>query len=288
MPIELSTPDVAGLVAVTEALREWQRDDVPLQLHPGDLGWFFRYGPERTAAATRTWTRDGRIVGVGIADEPDLIRMTVAPDLLMDADLATQVADDLADPGRGILGEGEVYVEAPNGAVIRDVLSERGWTLDERWTPLSRNLSEPVEDPRLQVEVVGPELAATRAELQRASFEKSRFSADSWHAMAGGVPYADARCLLGYDEAGAAVATVTVWSAGPGKPGLIEPMGVHRDHRGHGYGRAICLAAAANLRGMGSTSVQVCTPSSLVGAVATYVSAGFEKLPERRDLARKE
>lgn len=104
--------------------------------------------------------------------------------------------------------------------------------------------------------------------------------------MAAGSPYADARCLVGYDARGNAVAAVTVWSAGPGKPGLLEPMGVHREHRGHGHGKAITVAAAAALRELGSSSAIVCTPSANVGAVATYRSAGFRQLPETRDLYR--
>jgi ribosomal protein S18 acetylase RimI-like enzyme len=63
-------------------------------------------------------------------------------------------------------------------------------------------------------------------------------------------------------------------------------MGVHRDHRGRGHGRAICVAAAAALREMGSSSAIVCTPSSNVGAVATYRSAGFQPLAEVRDKYR--
>lgn len=98
--------------------------------------------------------------------------------------------------------------------------------------------------------------------------------------------YGDARCLVGYDAQNAAVAAVTVWSAGPGRPGLIEPLGAHRDHRGHGHGRAITLAAAAGLQEMGSSSAVVCTPSANVAGVAAYVSAGFEKLLQVRDLRR--
>ena len=77
-----------------------------------------------------------------------------------------------------------------------------------------------------------------------------------------------------------------MWSAGPGKPGLLEPMGVHADHRGHGYGRAICVAAAAALQDLGSSSALVCTPSANVAGVATYRSAGFQPLPQRRDRSR--
>ena len=72
---------------------------------------------------------------------------------------------------------------------------------------------------------------------------------------------------------------MTVWSAGPAKPGLLEPLGVHRERHGHGYGKAITVATAAALQDLGSSSAIVCTPSSNVGAVATYKSAGFRRTP---------
>jgi hypothetical protein len=40
------------------------------------------------------------------------------------------------------------------------------------------------------------------------------------------------------------------------------------------------------LRELGSSSALVATPSSNVGAVATYQAAGFDPLPETRDLVR--
>jgi ribosomal protein S18 acetylase RimI-like enzyme len=122
--------------------------------------------------------------------------------------------------------------------------------------------------------------------VHRASFDSSTFTDERWSTMAAGAPYADARCLVAYDDHDAAVAAVTVWSAGRGRPGLLEPMGVHPDHRGSGWGRAICLAAAGALRELGSSSAQVCTRSANVGGVATYRSAGFQALPERRDRYR--
>ncbi|MER5264639.1 GNAT family N-acetyltransferase [Actinosynnema sp. NPDC002837] len=286
MAIELGTPSVDGLAGAVDALREWQHDGAPMQLHPGDIGWFWRYGAEATAAAVRTWSRGGRILAVGLLDSPDLLRMTIAPDAHQDEELARRVVEDVTAPERGVLVAGEVYVEAPRSALVQDLLAEAGWDTDEPWTPLRRDLAEPVEDPGVRVEVIGPERAHVRAAVQRASFSSSTFTDERWHAMAAGVPYTDARCLVAHDEQGNAVAAVTVWSAGPGRPGLIEPMGVHSDHRGHGYGKAITVAAAAALRELGSSSVLVCTPSSNVGAVATYKSAGLEALPEVRDRRR--
>jgi ribosomal protein S18 acetylase RimI-like enzyme len=185
-----------------------------------------------------------------------------------------------------VLPEGKAAVEAPKDALLHDLLAEAGWPLAEPWTPLRRDLTVPVAEPGPRIEVAGPALAHARSAVQRASFDTSSFTAERWHAMAAGLPYADARCLLAYDDDGNAVATVTVWSAGPGRPGLLEPMGVHRDHRGRGHGRAITVAAAATLRKLGSSSAIVCTPSANVGAVATYRSAGFRRLPEVRDRYR--
>lgn len=277
----LRTPGVDGLRAAVDALRDWQHDGAPVQLHPGDVGWYWRFGAEATAAAVRTWSRDGRILAVGLMDGPDLLRLAIAPDAQHDEELARQMAADVTRPKYGVAS-----VEARFGELLRELLVAEGWQADEPWAPLCRDLTEPVEDCSVRIEVVGPEQAHVRAAVQRASFDNSTFAEESWRAMAAGLPYADAECLVAYDDRGDAVAAVTVWSAGSARPGLLEPMGVHREHRGHGYGRAITLAAAAALRRLGSSSAIVCTESSNVAAVATYRSAGFRQLPDMLDLRR--
>jgi ribosomal protein S18 acetylase RimI-like enzyme len=277
---------VDGLAGVAAVLAGWQVEGGAQQLHPGDLGWFWRFGGERTAAATRVWEKDGETVAIGLLDEPDLLRLALAPGVQEDEEVARRIAEDVADPGRGVLIEGKVFLEAPTDSRVKDLLFKDGWGVEEPWTPLRRDLAEPVEDSGLAIEVVGADRAHVRTAVQRASFDGSTFTEERWHAMAGGAPYADARCLVGKDSEGEPVAAVTVWSAGPGRPGLLEPMGVHRNYRGNGYGQAITVAAAAMLRELGSSSAVVCTPSFNVGAVATYRAAGFEQLPETRDLCR--
>ncbi|GIH76440.1 GNAT family N-acetyltransferase [Planobispora longispora] len=286
MTIALDGPGVDGLREVAGVLREWQRDGAPTQLHPGDLGWFWRFGAEATAAAVRTWSRDGRILAVGLLDHPRLLRLAVAPDAQRDEELARRLVEDVTGPERGVLVEGEASVDASMCAPVQDLLAGDGWNAGEPWTPLRRDLTRPVKDPGVRIEVIGPERAHVRTAVQRAAFDRSTFTDERWHAMAAGPPYADARCLVAYDGRGEAVAAVTVWSAGPGRPGLLEPMGVHREHRGHGYGKAITVAAAAALQDLGSSSAIVCTPSSNAGAVAAYESAGFRRLPEVRDHCR--
>lgn len=286
MPIEMGTPGVDGLGDVVRVLAEWQHDGGPVQVHPGDVGWFWRFGAERTAEATRTWSRAGKVLAVGLLDGAELLRLAFGPQASRDEELARQLVDDVSAPERGVLPEGTAHVEAPMGALVQDLLVKAGWESGEPWTLLRRDLGAPVPDPGVRVEVIGPGQAHEWAAVVRASFDGSTFTGERWHAMAAGAPYADARCLVVRDEQGEAVAAVTVWSAGAGKPGLIEPMGVHPAHRGHGYGRAITVAAARALQESGSSGVIVCTPSSNVGAVATYRSAGLEQVAERRDLCR--
>lgn len=284
--IELSKPTLAELNDTVQSLKEWQHDSEVVQLHPGDLGWYGRFGPEDTIGAIRRWSRDGKIVAIGLLDGNDLLRIAIDPAASSDEVLAEKMATDITQPERGILPKGPAYVETRSGDKLREKLVEKGWGLDEPWTSLKRDLTEPVEDSGLRVEIITPDKASVRTTVQRASFDNSTFTEENWHAMAAGLPYTEARCIVGYDEDGNAVAAATVWSAGKGKPGLIEPLGVDRNHRKKGYGKAITLAASATLRKMGASSATVCTDSSNIGAVATYKSAGFEELPEVHDLSR--
>lgn len=286
MTLELNTPTLDELGSVVTELARWQSDDAPLQLHPGDIGWFGRFGMARTAAAVRTWSTDGQIVAIGLLDGADLLRMTLAPQADRDRALAEAIVADIVDPARGVLPPGAAIVEAPTGTVIKEVLTGAGWADDEPWTPLRRDLTGPVEDPGLRIETVGPDQASDWADIVRSAFGSTTFTDQRWYAMSSGVDHENARSLLGYDDRGDAVAAITVWSAGPGRPGLIEPMGVHTDHRGQGYGRAITVAAARTLRDLGSSSAEVCTESARAGAVATYRSAGFVADPERTDRRR--
>jgi len=283
MSLELATPRADQLDAVVADLSSWQQDGLPVQLHPGDLGWAWRFGAVTLAEALRVWTVDATTVAIGFVDEAWLIRMAIAPPADNDEELAQALARDLEDPMRGVLDGANVSVEARFGTAFRSQLRTRGWVEGDPWAPLVRDLSDPVEGSELRVEVVGPERVDDRVAVQRGAFTSSTFTAERWHEMSRSSAYQHARCLVGYDSKDNPAAAVTVWSAGPGRPGLLEPVGVHRDHRGHSYGTAISLAAAAALRDLGSSSALVATSSSNQAAVATYASAGYRRMPDVTD-----
>lgn len=292
MRITVQTPTTNGLGSVVSALASWQRDGTPVQLHPGDLGWQWRCGADVLADSLRVWSQDDEIVAIGFVDrdvpvdEAVVIRMALAPSVDQNDDVARVLVRDLEDPSTGVLPAGNATVEARFGQAFQSLLDAHGWLPDEPWTPLHRDLTHAVEGCALRVETVGPSHVEERVAVNRAAFAGSTFTVDRWHTMTAGIPYQQARCLVGYNDEGVAVATVTVWSAGPGRPGLLEPMGVHRDHRGHGNGTSITLAAAAALREMGASSATVATPTSNKGAIATYAAAGFDAAPHVTDFRR--
>lgn len=282
----LTTPSVAALPAVIDAVASWQREGAPVQLHPGDLGWHERFGRDALAAALRVWARDSEIVAVGFVDGPELIRMAMAPAAADDEDVAGRVADDFVGVLDDVLPAGAGIVEARFGGALRGALTDRGWRTDDPWTPLQRDLTRPVPTSSLHVQVVGSELIEDRVAVQVAAFRGSSFTADRWLQMSRGHAYRRAECLVGYDEHGVAVAATTVWSAGSARPGIIEPLGVHNAHRGRGHGVSITLAAAEALRRMECSSATVATPSSNAAAVATYQSAGFVSAGDVTDFRR--
>ena len=279
MSVSLTVPGVDELDELSEALASWQVEGSPVQLHPGDVGWNSR--ADRLAEQLRVWRRDGVPVAMGIFDD-DVIRMAVSPLISHDGSVASALVADLASIA--------AVVEARSGSALRRSLREAGWVDDEPWAPLTRSLVDPVEPCGLRIERVtsaSPGLVADRVEVHRASFPRSTFTVDQWERVAASAPYRKGRCLVAYDDRDRPVAAATVWSAGERRPGLIEPLGAHREHRGQGHGRAITLAAAAELRSMGASSVSVCTPAANTVGVAAYVSAGFTRQPDSRDFRRR-
>lgn len=282
MTIDIRTPGVSELSVVASVLAGWQHDDGAIQLHPGDLGWYSTNGMNATAQALRTWSAGDEILAVGLLDGPRLLRMGVRPDQHDNDELAHQLVNDVEVPRRGVLPVGAATVEARGAPSFLETLASRGWQLDEPWVPLYMDLSGPVPEPEVRVEHIGRDSAEAWVSVHWSAFrgtpfteEECRRRLNAWTNMAASPFYTSARSLVAFNDHNEPVAVAAVWSAGEGRPGLIEPMGVHRDQRGHGYGKAITIAAANNLREMGASSAIVCAESSNLAAVSTYKAAGF-------------
>lgn len=290
----IRTPDVDELIHVGHALAQWLSDAGPVQLHPGDLGWYSLKGTAATANAVRVWSNDERILAVSLLDGPGLLRFAVHPEHREDTVLAQRIAHDIATPDAGVLASGAAVIEARGVPALDESLAASGWSPDEPWTPLRRNLRLPVEAPGIRIEQLAPADTEDWWRVHWSAFrgtplpdDRLRSLIEGWRHSANGPFFPSARILAGLNDSGETVAVSAVWSAGEGRPGLIEPMGVHREQRGHGYGREITRAAAMTLRELGCSSALVATASSNVGGVATYVAAEFEALAPVRDWARE-
>lgn len=298
MTLRLSIPQPEQLTAIARLLSQWQVDPWSGHLHPGDLGWHSSVGADQMAQDLRVWERHGEPVAVGMLDGAEVLRLAVAPAVAEDLGVAERIASDLDRRGADLFAGGEAVVEARGATALRSALAGAGWVDDEPWTPMSLDLAVPLDLSRLnatslRVVEVGPEAAEQWTSVHWSSFKgtpyeddaKARFVARWTEIMTG--PFTDlAHSLVAYDPDGAPVAVTTVWSAGRGRPGLVEPMGVHRDHHGKRYGVAITLAGAHTLQGLGASSVVVVAENSNPAAMATYRSAGFTSLGEVADLKR--
>lgn len=293
MTLDMRRPDVAELERIRHVLEQWQFDWGPVHVHPGDLGWFALRGASSTADAVRMWSKDERIAAISLLDGAQLLRFAMDPERRQDELLAQRIADDVTDPGAGVLDAGAATIEARGASALGNTLAALGWSPDEPWTPLHRDLSKPVDVSGLRIESIEPDNTDDWVRVHWSAFrgtpipdERLRNFVDGWRAVAETPFFDSARVISARDVDGQAVAVAAVWTAGSGRPGLIEPMGVHREHRGRGYGTVITKAAAAALREMGSSSAIVCAEASNVGAVSTYVAAGFVAHPSIRDYGR--
>lgn len=219
MGILLRTPSADELAAITREVGEWHSDSTPFQLHPGDIGWFGWRGDEVTAAALRTWWRDGQLVAAGLLDGPGLLRLAVAPAAMTDPDVADAIAGDIAHEDGRALPAGEADVEAPAGATLRDALVSRGWASGDEWTHLRQDVSRPISVPTdLRVEVVDQRNVHVRSDVHRAAFGSEAFTDERWRSVAATPAYRSARCLVGL-VGEVPAAAITVWSGGRGARG---------------------------------------------------------------------
>lgn len=150
------TPTTTDLPDVIDTVASWQREGLPVQVHPGDPGWYQRFGADALASALRVWTVGDEPAAVGFLDESELIRMAISPDRTDDGVLAEVILADLNGNLSDLLPAGRGIVESRFGSALQHALTAAGWKFDEPWTTLHRGLSEPTPPIALRVETVDP------------------------------------------------------------------------------------------------------------------------------------
>lgn len=256
---------------VLDALAEWDGVDGCgwQQLHVGDIGWATRFGADLDMG---WWTAAGTVVAVAMNDGP--LRTAVAPTWQHDRELAAAMVAHAVTQGFAV-------VDAPLGpCALRPALLAAGYEADAvgPWFHFYQPLTPAHGTAKFGAvgvrAVTSEAVAVDRVAVQRASFANSTYTLDRWRAMAASPAYRpDLDLVLHLD--GVPAAGVTAWSAGPGRCGLIEPLGTDSAFRGRGLGRAAVTASCAALARAGASGVSVWTPAGNTAAVALYRAGGF-------------
>lgn len=266
--------------AVLAALAAW---DGPggcgWQTHPGDLGWFARVGPARVEADAAWWSvGGGEVAAVAFLD--GTLRTAVAPSRLLDVELADAMTAYAVD--RAVAA-----VDPPPGAcALRPALAAAGYEAGgEPWLHLYRPTGAVCEVGFEVRTVTSSDVAADRVAVQRAAFERSSYTLELLADLRRSPAYDAARDLVLYVD-GRPGAVGTAWTAGPGRCGLIEPLGVDAAYRGRGLGRAAVAAACEALAAAGASGTAVWTPAANWAAAALYRSCGFRAVVVHHALVR--
>ena len=290
MPIDVRRYGRADADRLIDALCSWAPPSTyGGYLQAGDVGWALRLDDEDLDGALLCLV-GGRgsddVVAVALVDGPGVLRPAIRPDRVHDRELAVTLADLAAEACRGTTG----YSDAAAGSTYRSVLSERGWVVDpDPWVVLYRGLSAAdgeYDDP-WSTTLSSPRDVADRVEVQRSAFEGSTFTVRRWHQMATGPGFDPALEMLRRDESGVPVAAATAWSSGPGRCGVLEPVGTHRGHGGRGHGTAVSKAVIAALARSGASGVTVHTPAFNTAALRTYVACGLRQVEISHAMTRR-
>ncbi len=281
---QVQPDDIARII---RTLADWQPlDGCGSGLFPGDIGWALRFGREVASSRLVEWvSATGETLLIALLEDPGNSMVAIRPDCWLDRDLATAFVEWMDERA----GASDCAIDGPNlPAVWRQIAAERGFeSSQDIWAHLWLPLTGPARalDPGIE-STEDPDNIADRVMVNRAAFERSTFTVERWHAMAGEAIFDRRFDLLVRASNGEPASAGTFWLAGPGTWAYLEPFGTKPDHRRQGHGRRLLAGAAALLQAEGASGISVLTPESNVAAVELYRSAGFRRIGLLSEMVR--
>lgn len=174
----------------------------------------------------------------------------------------------------------------------KQLLLELGWTAacEAEYVynrmPLE-NLPKPVQTTGYHIRPVkGVEEAARVAEVHNASFG-SNWTSEEYLRMMESPGYCHELEFIAESDTGAFAGFTLTWHDSINKSGLLEPVGVHRDHRRKGLGKALVLHAIHHMKESGLEYAIVMNEMANKAALNLYRSCGFNPW-KRLDTYQKE
>ena len=270
----------ADLQAIKEVLRAG-RIAAPTagHWHPGEIDWWFFYGPERLARTT-IWTDvDGAAGWVLVDGASRSADAGIRPDLRggpAEAEMVAHVEREL--------GDGPVTLFASGlDEARRTLLTALGYQLgDPAFQVFAQPLADPVDLPELPdgfrlLDAVTDEWVAERAECHRRAFDPSLMTPERYHAFREAPDYDPRLDVAVASDDGRIVAYAMAWVDELSRSGQLEPVGTRPHFWRRGLGRVANVEALRRMRERGVEVAGVNTWAGHGSNIPFYESCGFER-----------
>jgi predicted N-acetyltransferase YhbS len=276
----------AGDLRKMQALLSAAYEQTDLRI--GDLAWIVRAHTHRELGLDiRIWEDGDAVAGWTFFQSSGSFSVFAAPgtvtDALVDEMLATvegmaREAIAAGDPLNKLCTYGIVPGRSPLDHALASGLERNGFRCEETdggvLTIDPATLDEPSVPPGYLLAIVDtPRRIIGRVEAHRAAFAPSEVTRGMYERVRRNWPYRQELDQIVETESGEVVAFCTAWIDEENAAGLLEPVGVHPNHRRRGLAGAACRAALIALRNAGARTVQVAFTTS--EARALYESLGF-------------
>jgi GNAT superfamily N-acetyltransferase len=245
--------------------------------HPGEVEWWFFYGPDRLAHTTVWSDLDGPAGWVFVDEEGRSADSAVRPDLR-----GTPIEAEMAAHVEHVLGDGPITLFASGmDAARRTLLTDLGYQLGEPFLQVFVHpLVDPIEVPELParfhlLDAVTEEWVAERAECHRRAFDPSQMTPERYHAFRRAPDYDPALDVAVAADDGRIVSFAMAWVDEESRSGQLEPVGTRPHFWRRGLGRVANLEALRRMRERGIEVAGVNTWATNASNVAFYESFGF-------------
>jgi ribosomal protein S18 acetylase RimI-like enzyme len=274
--------DLAAMKSIASAARA--ASPLAGHWHPGELDWWFFYGPEKRPSTTLWFDGDEPVGWVVVNEQSRVADSAVRPELVGGA-----AEEAITRHVEQRLGPGGITLFASSSAddeARRQLLAARGYERNGSLLQVFAiscdgsdggdvDARPSLPDAFRLLDVMTDKWVAERAECHRRAFDPSLMTPER---------YTDFRRAPGYDATldvavvtgdGRVAAFAMAWADRVSRTGQLEPVGTRPHFWRRGLGRVACGEAVRRLAQRGMELVAVNADAANAGSVAFYTSCGF-------------
>jgi ribosomal protein S18 acetylase RimI-like enzyme len=252
--------------------------------HPGELDWWFFYGPDKRPSTTLWFDAEGPAGWVVVNEDHRVADSAVRPELTggpLEGAITRHVESRLG-PGAITLFATSSADDAPRRTLLAAHGYERTTAYLQAFVASCGDLSgsEVADGPGLPagfrlLDSLTDDWVAERAECHRRAFDPSLMTPERYTAFRlspGYDPTLDVAVVTDDDRV---AAYVMAWADPVSRCGQLEPVGTRPHFWRRGLGRAACGEAVRRLAERGMELVGVNADAADARSVAFYQSCGF-------------